>query len=107
MKGASVHNNSRSQSQVLSFVSRQRTDTGILKRRKFFDTFKVSRQMTPIVFYLDLFSYITLARCVCYQQGVILRPCLVHLHIEPHFSILACEFSLHNFSSISNIQICV
>ena len=48
MKGASVYNNSRSQSQVLSFVSRQRTDTGILKRRKFFDTFKVSRQMTPI-----------------------------------------------------------
>ena len=33
--GCSVHNNSRSQSQVLSFVSRQRTDTGILKRRKF------------------------------------------------------------------------
>ena len=49
MKGASVHNNSRSQSQVLSVVSRQRTDTGILKRRKFFDTFKVSRQMTPYV----------------------------------------------------------
>ena len=46
MKGASVH--SRSQRQVLSFVSRQRTDTGILKRRKFFDTFKVSRQMTPM-----------------------------------------------------------
>ena len=48
MKGASAHNNSRSQSQVVSFVSRQRTDTGILKRRKFFDTFKVSSQMTPL-----------------------------------------------------------
>ena len=69
MKGASAHNNSRSQSQVLSFVSRQRTDTGILKRRKFFDTFKVSRQMTPhvsedvllsLTWLADLFSWVRL-----------------------------------------------